>query len=1218
MSMNTNFCLIESLNIEDYARLEFYQHNSGLVVVLMKENLKTGPPYRNFSVTFITEPYNDMGIPHALEHMLFFASENFPYNGIITKIANRFLVPVVNAFTHYDYTSYVLECIGDDGLYTLMEIFLDHVIMPKFSQENFLTEVVHMDENGEYHGVVYSEITASEKNIHGVIDSLVPFYTYCDLNMSSVSNINLGSSSSLNHNNYDKNDPFGLYNKIISEHNGGSPYIFPCSGITRSLMNLKLEDIKKYHEKYYKWNNAFVFISGNNIDNSQIFSIIQKCIDRTYKCMELDTLNTEKNIYVEHTSQIEPSEKHHLNKIPKISLANRPQYFMEIPKRESPIEVTIPYSSEDEEMGYIFMTWLIGKYENLEETAAVSCLLHYLCIGNESLFIKKLVDKLGICSDIDIENISNRYRYHYISLESVNLDYFDLAISTAKEILIESQKEENFDLDRIRCKTEGLYYEYLSSLENKGPSIINEQLIGFVAYSMKPELLNSICNFHFIYKGLLEKDSKYWLMLLRKFFNPDSFNCIKFVPSLKATEFTENQYREKKLQNINLLKSEGLLKNKKQIQDAIEYNSKQMPPMHIIESFELSKFTEVSLNKACIYTNIGNNTSCRNNLKYLDENSKDSGSSKKEISTLNILNNPSDNLVNFKVLDEDFYCTYCLLDSPTSKFAHLQIKFNIPDYFTPYQRVLTTLIVELFFQTSVNIVEPCDKVNTSYTNHIYLPKIPEYGSYVEFDKFDQLLSTFCIHHNASIGNNSLMEFTTITNQIEINWTTSIEYICESCILILSGICGMDITSSRISTISRRLKSTIGDMKLDEVTIATSVSNALCYSSNSSLNLSSIPCTEKIVKYILSSPEKYLADIISTYELLIDSFFSSNVRNKFLFFVIAPKHCTPNNLPRYLIPKGSIPFHGNKSNQISIPIKEDCEVKKKLVAVSSLKYSNLNLSLPWNLIPTLMPLQTSQNLGKNNIDMPLKKYGNIIFLKLPSVSSSCVIQTANIYSLDGTFLPNETHFYNPNIPALCILVDYFWHDDGPLFKLIRGSGIAYSGSFSICLVTGKLFNCICESTSLARCLVTTWDLLEDMIESCDKYIDLDTAKRYAALNFISDHKSFSKWGKDISSNLNYGIPPSYDEYMISQFSKVTMDDINRVAKRYLPLLLPRNILNSMQCSTVSMCGDQNSANEVKKMFDSDYPHIKVNFLTYSQFSNALTSTKTFLNIIDDNK
>jgi len=113
-----------------------------------------------------TEIHDDSGAPHTLEHLLFMGSKSYKYKGFLDKLATR-AYSNTNAWTATDHTAYTLDTAGWDGFAQILPVYLEHVILPTLTDAACLTEVHHIDGDGNDAGVVYSEMqgvqnTASE------------------------------------------------------------------------------------------------------------------------------------------------------------------------------------------------------------------------------------------------------------------------------------------------------------------------------------------------------------------------------------------------------------------------------------------------------------------------------------------------------------------------------------------------------------------------------------------------------------------------------------------------------------------------------------------------------------------------------------------------------------------------------------------------------------------------------------------------------------------------------------------------------------------------------------------------------------------------------------------------------------------------------------------------------------------------------------------------
>lgn len=157
----TSFKLHSSAKINGTIPVTKYKSAStGLTLVLAAVE---GPVVNGYFVV-ATEAHDDDGLPHTLEHLIFLGSEKYPYKGVLDMLANRCLSSGTNAWTDTDHTCYTMTTAGKDGFLELLPIYLDHVLYPTLSDAGFVTEVHHVNGDGDDGGVVYCEMQGRENS----------------------------------------------------------------------------------------------------------------------------------------------------------------------------------------------------------------------------------------------------------------------------------------------------------------------------------------------------------------------------------------------------------------------------------------------------------------------------------------------------------------------------------------------------------------------------------------------------------------------------------------------------------------------------------------------------------------------------------------------------------------------------------------------------------------------------------------------------------------------------------------------------------------------------------------------------------------------------------------------------------------------------------------------------------------------------------------------
>jgi len=152
----------------DYAPTTVTQYESersGMQVIVAD---RKGPKVNGY-FTLATEIFDDSGAPHTLEHLVFMGSKSYQYKGLLDKLASR-AYGSTNAWTATDHTAYTLETAGWEGFAQTLPVYLEHLVLPTITDAACLTEVHHIDGEGNDAGVVYSEMQAVQHTSSELMD----------------------------------------------------------------------------------------------------------------------------------------------------------------------------------------------------------------------------------------------------------------------------------------------------------------------------------------------------------------------------------------------------------------------------------------------------------------------------------------------------------------------------------------------------------------------------------------------------------------------------------------------------------------------------------------------------------------------------------------------------------------------------------------------------------------------------------------------------------------------------------------------------------------------------------------------------------------------------------------------------------------------------------------------------------------------------------------
>ncbi|KAH0542232.1 Mitochondrial presequence protease [Glutinoglossum americanum] len=93
-----------------------------------------------FSIGFKTNPPDDTGVPHILEHVTLCGSEKYPVRDPFFKMLPRSLSNFMNAFTSSDHTTYPFATTNRQDFNNLLSVYLDATLNPLLTADDFLQE----------------------------------------------------------------------------------------------------------------------------------------------------------------------------------------------------------------------------------------------------------------------------------------------------------------------------------------------------------------------------------------------------------------------------------------------------------------------------------------------------------------------------------------------------------------------------------------------------------------------------------------------------------------------------------------------------------------------------------------------------------------------------------------------------------------------------------------------------------------------------------------------------------------------------------------------------------------------------------------------------------------------------------------------------------------------------------------------------------------------
>ncbi|TGO65550.1 hypothetical protein BCON_0002g00470 [Botryotinia convoluta] len=189
-----------------------------------------------FSIGFKTNPPDDTGVPHILEHTTLCGSKKYPIRDPFFKMLPRTLSNFMNAFTASSHTFYPFATTNEQDFKNLMSVYLDATLHPLLKQSDFTQEGWRI--GPENPRVAIEGGTAKPEDSKLVFKGVV--YNEMKGQMS---------------------DAGYLYYIRFQDH------IFPAinnsGGDPQKMTELTYEQLKNFHAEHYHPSNAKVFTYGD-------------------------------------------------------------------------------------------------------------------------------------------------------------------------------------------------------------------------------------------------------------------------------------------------------------------------------------------------------------------------------------------------------------------------------------------------------------------------------------------------------------------------------------------------------------------------------------------------------------------------------------------------------------------------------------------------------------------------------------------------------------------------------------------------------------------------------------------------------------------------------------------------------------------------------------------------------------------------------------------
>lgn len=543
-----NFDLVTRHNL-DYAPAmsveKWKSRKTGLTVLWANFD----SPLLNCYMTLASEIFEDSGVPHTLEHLIFLGSDLYPFKGVLDTLANRAFASGTNAWTANDHTTYTLTTAGSDGFLRMLPVYLDHVFFPTLTKQGFVTEVYHLNGKGQDAGVVFSEMQGRENSPADLME--------------------LKSQRML--------------------YPTSSAYRSETGGLMSALRVLNIGKIRDYHHQYYAPHNAALVVCGP-LARSDLLDSLAPVEERLITKRDAQPQGPRgwKRPFVETDSAVPPTIDGSKTEQPGLDPADPPAEGSQLdPKRR---RAFVDFPEKDESVGEIQISWVGPKFQDWMTCEAVNILSTYLTDSPVSAIQKAFVERDDpLCTDAYIGATdkagATTLSAYFSSVPTEQLDKLDQQLID----LLANIVQEGIDMERMRMVIKRDKLKVLSQLETKPADSFADLLITDFLYGKRTgEDLHTALEDMKRYDELLTWKNEEWTELLQKYFVDNARLVVVGRPSLALSNKLKADTKALEEKTRKELGEAGLKNLEEQLEEAKKENDKPIPD-EMLKQFKIPR-----------------------------------------------------------------------------------------------------------------------------------------------------------------------------------------------------------------------------------------------------------------------------------------------------------------------------------------------------------------------------------------------------------------------------------------------------------------------------------------------------------------------------------------------------------------------------------------------------------------------------------------------------
>jgi len=176
-------------------------------------------------------------------------------------------------------------------------------------------------------------------------------------------------------------------------------------------------------------------------------------------------------------------------------------------------------------------------------------------------------------------------------------------------------------------------------------------------------------------------------------------------------------------------------------------------------------------------------------------------------------------------------------------------------------------------------------------------------------------------------------------------------------------------------------------------------------------------------------------------------------------------------------------------------------------------------------------------------------------------------------------PCQLRHMDKDMPALKLLLQYFSQCEGPIWREIRGGGLAYGANLSLSLDHGYLKFNLYRTSNPVQAYAETKRIVNEHLADEDGFDEdeFEAAKRSLIFEIVDKEETIK--GASVESLLSYyrGVSTDYNRQLLKRIWEVEMDELKVVGEKYL-----KSLFNFESSSTAITC-HPSKLNEIKEGF-----------------------------------